>query len=162
MGRCRRPSRRLFGEWNGVALSPYAEWSDTSTAHELNSSGINLRYANMLGVAQPSTRFVIDTSRNALGPWQPPAGVHPDPQDWCNPPGRGLGLRPTANTGVALLDAYLWVKTPGESDGECTRGLGPGGTTVDPEWGRIDPGAGQWFGEQALELAQLASPPLGN
>jgi endoglucanase len=104
--------------------------------------------------------FVIDTSRNGQGPWQPPADVYPDPQDWCNPPDRGLGVRPTADTGVALLDAYLWVKIPGESDGECTRGLGPAGTTVDPEWGRIDPGAGQWFPEMALQLAQKANPPL--
>jgi endoglucanase len=103
--------------------------------------------------------FVIDTSRNGQGPWQPPEGVYPDPQDWCNPPDRGLGLRPTASTGVALLDAYLWVKIPGESDGECTRGLGPTGT-VDPEWGLVDPGAGQWFPEMALQLAQNANPPL--
>jgi endoglucanase len=104
--------------------------------------------------------FVIDTSRNGQGPWTPPAGVYPDPQDWCNPPDRGLGLRPTADTGIALLDAYLWVKIPGESDGECTRGLGPAGETVDPEWGLIDPRAGAWFPEMALQLAQNANPSL--
>lgn len=103
--------------------------------------------------------FVVDTSRNGQGPWTPPAG-YPDPQDWCNPPDRGLGLRPTANTGNSLIDAYLWVKIPGESDGECTRGLGPGGQTIDPEWGIIDPAAGQWFPEMALELVKNANPPL--
>lgn len=118
-------------------------------------------YAANLGSAVPTTPFVIDTSRNGQGPWTPPAGVYPDPQDWCNPPGRGLGLRPTADTGDPLIDAFLWVKTPGESDGECTRGLGPTGT-VDPEWGQVDPGAGQWFPAQALQLVQLAVPPLGN
>ena len=148
----------LLGEWTGVALSPYGEWSDESDDPALNTSGLNLRYAG----AQPDTHFVVDTSRNGFGPWQPTAGAYPDAQDWCKPPGRGLGLRPTANTGLPLLDAYLWVKTPGESDGECTRGLGPSGTTLDPEWGRIDPGAGQWFGEQALELARLAIPALVN
>jgi endoglucanase len=71
-----------------------------------------------------------------------------------------LGLRPTADTGLPLLDAYLWIKIPGESDGECTRGLGPAGETVDPVWGLIDPPAGQWFPEMALNLAQLANPPL--
>ena len=50
------------------------------------------------------------------------------------------------------------MKIPGESDGECTRGLGPAGETVDPEWGRIDPGAGEWFPEMALELATNAAP----
>jgi endoglucanase len=103
--------------------------------------------------------FVIDTSRNGQGPWIPTTS-YPDAQDWCNPPGRGLGLRPSANTGKPLLDAYLWVKIPGESDGECTRGLGAGGATIDPEWGRIDPPAGTWFPEMALELAQNATPAL--
>jgi endoglucanase len=155
----------LLGEWTGVPLSGFGEWSDTTDVVELNTSGINLRYANNLAGAVPTTHFVIDTSRNALGPWQPPAYDFPgpfgtDPQDWCNPPGRGNGLRPTTRTGIDLLDAYLWVKTPGESDGECNRSLGPPGQTVDPEWGQIDPRAGQWFPDQALELARLAVPPL--
>lgn len=103
--------------------------------------------------------FVIDTSRNGQGPWTPTVS-YPDPQVWCNPPGRGVGLRPTADTGNALIDALLWIKIPGESDGECTRGLGPAGTTVDPEWGVIDPPAGVWFRQMALELARNANPPL--
>ena len=70
-------------------------------------------------------------------------------------------MPPTADTDIELLDAYLWVKTPGESDGECTRGLGPAGVTVDPHWGLVDPAAGAWFPAQALQLAQLAVPPLG-
>ena len=102
-------------------------------------------------------RFVVDTSRNGQGPWTPTAS-YPDPQDWCNPPGRGLGLTPTADTGNELIDAFLWIKIPGESDGECTRGLGPGGVTVDPEWGIIDPAAGAWFKQMALELAKNANP----
>jgi endoglucanase len=102
--------------------------------------------------------FVIDSSRNGQGPWTPTTS-YPDPQDWCNPPDRGLGVRPTANTGNTLLDAFLWIKIPGESDGECTRGLGPTGT-VDPEWGRVDPAAGSWFPEMALDLAHNANPPL--
>lgn len=59
---------------------------------------------------------------------------------------------------MPLLDAYLWIKIPGESDGTCTRG-GPAGSP-DPEWGVIDPPAGQWFPDQALQLARLADPPL--
>lgn len=103
--------------------------------------------------------FIIDTSRNGQGPWTP-TEAYPDNQDWCNPPERGLGLLPTTKTQNALIDAYLWVKVPGESDGECTRGLGPGGTTIDPVWGVIDPEAGAWFPEMALELAQNAFPAL--
>jgi len=105
------------------------------------------------------THFVIDSSRNGQGPWTPPAGKYTgDPQTWCNPPGRGLGTRPTAATGVALLDAYLWVKVPGESDGSCTRGTaGP----TDPEYGIVDPAAGGWWPEQALTLVRNAAPKLG-
>ncbi len=149
----------LLGEWTGVALSNYDIWSDTSTTPELNTSGINLRYANMLGTTEPTARFVVDTSRNGLGPWQFTPGTYTDAQDWCNPPGRGLGARPLAQPlpGNPLVDAYLWVKIPGESDGQCTRGAaGP----TDPEWGLIDPAAGEWFPQQALQLAQLANPPL--
>jgi endoglucanase len=104
------------------------------------------------------THFVTDTSRNGQGPWTPPAD-HPagDPQDWCNPPDRGLGYKPTANTGVPLLDAYLWIRTPGESDGQCYRWTsGP----LDPVRGVEDPAAGEWFPDMALELARNANPPL--
>ncbi len=102
------------------------------------------------------THFVIDTGRNGQGPWTPSVS-YSDPQDWCNPPDRGLGLRPTANTGVSLVDAYLWVKIPGASDGSCTRGT-PG--PEDPEWGIVDPAAGVWFPQMALDLVQLANPPI--
>jgi endoglucanase len=112
--------------------------------------------------AQPAaqlTHFVVDTSRNGLGAWTPPAGKYAgDPQVWCNPPGRGIGARPTADTGVPLVDAYLWVKTVGQSDGQCNRNI-PGGT-VDPEYGIVDPAAGVWWPAQARTLADNASPAL--
>jgi endoglucanase len=52
---------------------------------------------------------VIDTSRNGNG--APPDGT------WCDPAGRKLGRAPTLSTGEDRIDAYLWVKLPGESDG---------------------------------------------
>ncbi|MEU5534848.1 glycoside hydrolase family 6 protein [Streptomyces sp. NPDC020362] len=52
---------------------------------------------------------VIDTSRNGNG--APPDGR------WCDPAGRRIGRAPTLDTGEARIDAYLWVKLPGESDG---------------------------------------------
>ncbi|MEU9592903.1 glycoside hydrolase family 6 protein [Streptomyces sp. NPDC048193] len=52
---------------------------------------------------------VIDTSRNGNG--APPDG------EWCDPDGRRLGRAPTLSTGMGRIDAYLWVKLPGESDG---------------------------------------------
>ena len=106
-----------------------------------------------------TTHFVIDTSRNGQGAWTPPADRPAgDPQDWCNPPARGLGLRPTLTTGTPKLDAYLWVKLPGESDGACNRWNPAGG--IDPVRGVMDPAAGLWFGDMALELAHNAVPAL--
>lgn len=52
---------------------------------------------------------VIDTSRNGNGA--------PADGEWCDPSGRRIGQVPTLNTGEARIDAYLWVKLPGESDG---------------------------------------------
>ncbi|MEU9479505.1 glycoside hydrolase family 6 protein [Streptomyces sp. NPDC048191] len=102
--------------------------------------------------------FVIDTSRNGRGAWTPPPGKYSgDPETWCNAPGRGLGPRPTADTGVPLVDAYLWIKTPGESDGSCTRNTGG---TIDPEYGIADPPAGTWWPDQAHTLARNAVPRL--
>lgn len=60
-----------------------------------------------------SLHIVIDTSRNGNG-----AG-----NTWCDPAGRALGETPTVNTGNALVDAYLWVKDPGQSDG-CAASAG--------------------------------------
>ncbi len=77
--------------------------------------------------------FVVDTSRNGQGSASGGA--------WCNPPGRGLGVKPTSNTGNPLIDAYLWIKTPGASDGTCNGG----------------PAAGQWWPEYALGLAERAA-----
>jgi endoglucanase len=74
--------------------------------------------------------FVIDTGRNGAGP---------APGDsWCNPAGRALGDRPTAATRDRLVDALLWVKRPGESDGACNDG----------------PVAGEWWADYALGLAR--------
>jgi len=128
--------------------------------------------ANVDTAANPPTgpsqlaHFIVDTSRNGLGPWTG-GTAYPDRQDWCNPPNRGLGPRPTATTGSDLADAWLWIKTPGQSDGQCNRGIAGG--SVDPEWSALtgtpnftDPAAGAWFPQQALQLAQLASPALGH
>jgi len=127
----------------------------------------DLHYDDLAGSVPPDTlpHFVVDTSRNGQGPWIAPAGANGgasgassgDQQEWCNPPGRGAGPRPTTTTGDPLVDAYLWIKVPGESDGQCLRGTaGP----ADPVRSSPDPPAGTWFPEMALELARNASPPL--
>jgi endoglucanase len=62
------------------------------------------------------------------------------PPPRCNPPGRGVGRRPQLAPGVAGVDAFLWVKRSGESDGACNGG----------------PAGGAWWPDQALGLARRA------
>lgn len=70
-------------------------------------------------------RLVVDTSRN---------GGDVEAGDWCNPPGSRLGVRPTVHTDDPLVDAYLWIKTPGASDGSCNGG--PAAGLVWPAYAR--------------------------
>ncbi|MUL82203.1 MULTISPECIES: glycoside hydrolase family 6 protein [unclassified Mycolicibacterium] len=67
--------------------------------------------------------YVIDTSRNGAGPAD-------GEMYWCNPSGRALGAAPTTATGNGNVDAFLWVKRPGESDGSCGTGEASAGTFV--------------------------------
>lgn len=90
----------------------------------------SVAYGEKVAALAGGTHFVVDTSRNGNG----------SDGQWCNPPGRALGERPRLLPDDAALDALVWVKRPGESDGECHGG----------------PAAGQWFEAQALELARGA------
>lgn len=54
-------------------------------------------------------RFVIDTSRNGAG----------RQGDWCNPADAAIGSLPGSPVSSPAVDALLWVKHPGESDGRC-------------------------------------------
>ncbi len=63
-------------------------------------------------------RFVIDTSRN---------GARTRPQSWCNPPGQAVGALPGTPPGDRDVDALLWIKDPGESDGACGPDQRPAG-----------------------------------
>ena len=95
-------------------------------------------YGKRLSRLVGGKHFVIDTSRNGNGP----DTASSDAPDWCNPPGRALGPNPTTKTGLPLVDAFLWVKQPGSSDGSCRPG---------------EPRAGQWWPNYALELARNAA-----
>ena len=82
-------------------------------------------YGEAISGLTNGAHYVIDTSRNGLGP-APDSALH-----WCNPDGRALGTPPTTATAGAHADAYLWIKRPGESDGSCDKGDPPAGTFVN-------------------------------
>ncbi len=90
----------------------------------------NVSYGTQLSGLVGGKHFIVDTARNGLGPAADAA--------WCNPAGRALGTRPTTATGNPLVDALLWIKAPGESDGPCNGA----------------PAAGTWMPEYARGLAQ--------
>jgi len=107
-------------------------------------TGVSLNVSNFLTTAetraygaqisaQTGLHMIIDTSRNGRGP-------APD-LNWCNPSGRGLGELPRPILDGSSLDALLWIKYPGESDGSC------GGA----------PTSGEWWADYALGLAQRAA-----
>lgn len=170
--------------WTGGAMSAYGKWSKTSSNPALNTSGVDSRYAQELGSVAPIAHFVVDTSRAGAGP-DSMTGYKNSPYNqpstvisglvagnWCNPPTAKVGPLPAAHpepTTFPLLDAQVWVKTVGESDGQCSIGgarawdytaYNPWGWDAtaqkqnDPLWGRADPAAGVWFTSQALRLAR--------
>jgi len=79
-----------------------------------------LDYGKAISEKVNGKHFVIDTSRNAI-----------PQEEWCNPSPEGCGERPTFHTGEPLCDAYLWLKSPGESDGTCGGGPPAGTLWID-------------------------------
>ncbi|MEV7966391.1 glycoside hydrolase family 6 protein, partial [Sphaerisporangium sp. NPDC088356] len=142
----------------------------------------------------PSTiGMLIDTSRNGWGGSARPTGpststdvntfvdqsrvdrrVHAG--NWCNQNGAGLGERPRANPATGL-DAYVWIKPPGESDGSSSAIQNDEGKgfdrMCDPTYTGNDrngnnatgalpnaPISGAWFSAQFRQLLQNAYPAL--
>jgi cellulose 1,4-beta-cellobiosidase len=138
-----------------------------------------------------SLGMMMDTSRNGWGgPNRPTAAststdlttfVNASKVDrrahrglWCNPAGAGIGERPSATTGIAHVDAFAWVKPPGESDGSSTEIPNDQGKRLDrmcdptytTQYGVLTgalagaPLSGDWFGAQFQQLVANAYPPL--
>jgi len=111
-------STGVLSDVRGVALN-VSNYQDTAA---------EFAYAHALSEQLGGTHAVIDTSRNGAGP----AGA-----EWCNPSGRLVGSA-GGSYGDDVVDTNLWIKPPGESDGECNGG----------------PVAGTWWPAAAAELAR--------
>jgi cellulose 1,4-beta-cellobiosidase len=147
-------------------------------------------FESMTGKSHVS--MLVDTSRNGWGGPDRPTGTSSseDPDtyvnesrldrrinlgNWCNQSGAGIGERPQASP-VAGVDAFVWIKPPGESDGSSEfidndEGKGfdemcdpayqgnprnnnnPSGALPDA------PLSGHWFQAQFEELLANAFPP---
>ena len=172
-----------FYQWN-----PYFDEHsyDEAMYNEFTSSGF-----------PSSVGMIIDTSRNGWGGSARPTSLNSSPTtvdayvaankvdqrpfrgDWCNVNGAGIGSRPQANpygSGDHII-ADVWIKPPGESDGDYptashTHGdphCDPAGTQSDGNGGTYPtdaiPGydipAGNWFPAQFQQLVTNAYPAIG-
>jgi len=137
--------------------------------------------------------MLIDTSRNGWGGTARPTAAGPTTSvdayvnggrtdrrihlgNWCNQSGAGLGERPKAAP-AAGIDAYVWAKPPGESDGSSSAIANDEGKgfdrMCDPTYtgnarngnslsGALPnaPLSGHWFSAQFQELLKNAYPAL--
>ncbi|HEX8975113.1 MAG TPA: glycoside hydrolase family 6 protein [Solirubrobacteraceae bacterium] len=96
--------------------------NDTHSQWTINE----IRWGEQVSRLAHGADFVINTAGNGQGPL---LNRHPTTQgveDLCNAPGRGIGPRPTTDTGFAHVDAFLWSGVPGGSSGHCHGGTASG------------------------------------
>jgi len=173
-----------------VRQSDWVDWNqyndELSFAQAFRSELVSQGFNSNIGM-------LIDTSRNGWGGSERPTAsssssdmntwvdesridrrIHKG--NWCNQSGAGIGERPTAAP-ASGIDAYTWIKPPGESDGsssEIPNESGKGFDRMcDPTYegnarnGNSMSGAlpdapisGAWFSAQFQELIQNAYPAL--
>ncbi|MFI6622875.1 glycoside hydrolase family 6 protein [Streptomyces sp. NPDC050528] len=177
---------------NGVSVrqSKWVDWNryvdEQSYAQAFRSELVSVGFNSGIGM-------LIDTSRNGWGGSARPAGPGATTSvdtyvdggrydrriqvgNWCNQSGAGLGERPQAAP-AAGIDAYVWMKPPGESDGSSTAIANDEGKgfdrMCDPTYtgnarngnnmsGALPnaPLSGHWFSAQFQQLMANAYPPL--
>jgi cellulose 1,4-beta-cellobiosidase len=180
------PYLKITATVNGVSVkqSKWVDWNDyvdeLTYAMAFRTRLVSLGFASDVGL-------LFDTSRNGWGGPARPTKVststdlntyvdasrvdrRPIQEGWCNQKGAGLGERPTASP-TSDIDAYVWVKAPGESDGAADEMGGDGlrwchpvlwsGGNDHPSGALADaPVRGAWFSTQFQELMRNAYPPL--
>jgi cellulose 1,4-beta-cellobiosidase len=186
------PYFKITDSVNGqtVRQSKWLDWNnytdEQTFAQALRNKLVAAGFPSGLGM-------MIDTSRNGWGGTARPAGPGPMTSvdayvngsridrrihagNWCNQSGAGIGERPKAAP-AAGIDAYVWVKPPGESDGAseeipnnegkrfdrmCDPTYGGNARNGNNPTGALAnaPIAGQWFSAQFQELVRNAYPPL--
>ncbi|KAF2835114.1 glycoside hydrolase family 6 protein [Patellaria atrata CBS 101060] len=166
------PAAKMFGDLYKAAGSPkavrglvtnvsnYNGWS-LATCPSYTTPNKNCdekkfvnAFAPLLSAAGFPAHFLVDTGRNGVQPTKQIEQGH-----WCNVIGTGFGVRPTTNTGDPLVDAFVWVKPGGESDGTSDTTA----VRYDAHCGEADalkpaPEAGAWFQAYFEQLLTNANP----
>ena len=177
------PNFKVTDSVNGTTVrqSKWVDWNfyvdEQSFAPALRTMLVSAGFNSNLGM-------LIDTSRDGWGGTARPTGPgpmtsvdayvnggrvdrRPHAGDWCNQNGAGIGERPRA-VGTGGIDAYVWVKPPGESDGDshdqmCDPNYGGNAQNGNNPTNALPgaPRAGQWFSAEFRMLLQNAYPPIG-
>jgi endoglucanase len=92
-----------------------------------------IRYGEEISRMTGGKHFVVNTAENGRGPLRPHNRIRNGNEIVCNPRGRGLGPKPTFNTGYPNVDAFAWIAYPGQSDGACRPGA-PKNGVFWPAW----------------------------
>lgn len=188
----KEPYVKVTDSVNGQTVRQ-SKWIDWNQYVDEQSFAQGLRDKLVAAGFNSNIGMLIDTSRNGWGGTARPASPGPQTSvddyvnggrtdrrihvgNWCNQSGAGLGERPTAAP-AAGIDAYVWVKPPGESDGASSAISNDEGKgfdqMCDPNYagnarngnnpsGALPnaPLAGHWFSAQFQQLMQNAYPPL--
>ncbi|MFE7158936.1 glycoside hydrolase family 6 protein [Streptomyces sp. NPDC057636] len=189
----REPYFKVTDSVNGTTVrqSKWVDWNfyvdELSFAQALRTEMVNQGFASNIGM-------LIDTARNGWGGSARPTAAGPQTSvddyvnggridrrihagNWCNQKGAGIGERPTTAP-ESGIDAYVWAKPPGESDGNsqpiandegkgfdqmCDPTYTGNGRNGNNLTGALpdSPLAGHWFSAQFQELLHNAYPPLG-
>ncbi|MEU3253522.1 glycoside hydrolase family 6 protein [Streptomyces sp. NPDC006997] len=187
------PTKQVGG--NQIRSGEYYEWNPNFDETDFTA---NVHRALVSAGWPAATGMIVDTSRNGWGGAGRPTAVSTSTSLdtyvseskvdrrthrglWCNVSGAGLGQPPqAAPAGLpdSRLDAFLWVKPPGESDGASTEIPNDEGKHLDPmcdptysapnaggnKTGALEgaPLAGHWFHDQFAMLVRNANPAVGD
>ncbi|EIW60188.1 cellobiohydrolaseII [Trametes versicolor FP-101664 SS1] len=168
-----QPAATLFAEmFKSANSSPFVRGLATNVANynaltaaspdpitQGNPNYDESHYINALGPMLKSAgfpaQFVVDQGRAGQQNLRQQWG------DWCNIKGAGFGTRPTTSTGNPLIDAIIWVKPGGESDGTSNSSSPRYDSTCSLSDATIPaPEAGTWFQAYFETLVSKANPPL--
>jgi cellulose 1,4-beta-cellobiosidase len=186
------PNFKVTDSVNGTTVRQ-SKWVDWNNYVDEQSYAVGLRNQLISDGFPSSIGMLIDTGRNGWGGTSRPTGpgattsvdtyvnggridrrIHAG--NWCNQSGSGIGARPTAAPSTNI-DAYVWIKPPGESDGAsqavsndegkgfdqmCDPTYGGNARNGNNPTGALPnaPLAGHWFSAEFHQLIQNAYPPL--
>ncbi|KAI0539592.1 glycoside hydrolase family 6 protein [Xylaria digitata] len=142
--------------WNAWDLSPgeFARADDSRDIRPSNEKDFVRILSSALGARGVPTHAILDTSRNGVN------GLRWSWDEWCNVDGAGLGVRPGAETGDEALDAFVWAKRPGESDGLSSERGGDAVGCAAKSAFRPAPARDVWFQRFFEMLVWNAHPKL--